>query len=95
MPGEDLWISVPCGLELNSDNSLVDKPTIVSDFILSSQKIEYEADIKADATSIDETTVAKETNQGTVYDISGKRVGKHLNGGMIIKDKRKFVVKKL
>ena len=95
LPGEDLWISVPCGLELNSDNSLVDKPTIVSDFILSSQKIEYEADIKADATSIDETTVAKETNQGTVYDISGKRVGKHINRGMIIKDKRKFVVKKL
>ncbi|MGN1376041.1 MAG: DUF4832 domain-containing protein [Prevotella sp.] len=94
LPDENLWISVPYGLTLNENNTPVNKPIIVSDYILDSQKIEYEADIKAEASAIHEKLFTEKTNNSPVYETSGKRVGCHNHGGLLIKGNKKHIVKK-
>lgn len=42
-PGEEKWISIPCGTELNADGTAKKSPVIECDYILTSQEIQYEA----------------------------------------------------
>lgn len=42
-PGEEKWISIPYGTELNPDGTPLKKPVIECDYILTSQEIQYDA----------------------------------------------------
>ncbi|MCM1078244.1 MAG: hypothetical protein NC344_01380 [Bacteroidales bacterium] len=43
LPGEEKWITVPCGTELNVDGTPMNMPEIECDYILKSQEIQYDA----------------------------------------------------
>jgi len=43
LPGEEKWISIPRGIELNADGTPKKSPVIECDYILKSQEIQYDA----------------------------------------------------
>lgn len=92
LPGEELWVTVPCGLQLNPDFTPVEKPQIVSDCILASQEIQYDADTKADNQSgIESPYVDNATGATPVYDLSGRRIVFPVKGQIIVSGGKKSI----
>ncbi len=89
LPGQEFHVTVPCGIKLNADYTPVTLPAIVSDHILPSQKIQYDASCSSSgvATVIADTPESGETS----YDLSGYRVNNPAKGQIIIRKGQKTV----
>lgn len=93
LPGEEKWIDVPRGLQLNPDNTSVTKPAIESDFILPYQEIQYDANTTSSGSQsgIDENVYEENTEVYPIYDIKGQRITSPSGGQIVIRRGKKFI----
>lgn len=72
LPGEEMWVTVPCGLNLKPDGTPEQMPVIESDHILPGQEIQYEASIEVSA--IKEASADKTDASDVIFDLLGRRL---------------------
>lgn len=93
LPGEEIWVTVPCGLQLNQDNTPAAKPVIECDHILPSQEIQYEADTTSTGgqSKTEETMSGDNIDNNPLYDLSGHHIAFPAEGQIVISKGRKFI----
>lgn len=89
LPGEEMWVSIPRGLEINSDGTPTVKPVIESDYILDTQEIQYDASTTGSSVNKIE---ADAINSSEIYDLNGRRLSEPVEGKIIIIDGRKTIL---
>lgn len=87
LPGESMTATVPAAIEYDSNGNAVSLPSIVSDYILDTQKIEYDCDI---TTGINRPTVNADTDCKPIYNIYGIKVPADTKG-LVIENGKKVI----
>lgn len=85
LPGNTLEITIPSTVKASADGKTTEIPTIVSDYILDTQQIEYECNITS---GINSTTFANANNNATSYNLQGIRVSPNSKGIIIANGKK-------
>ncbi len=95
LPGEEQTLTIPSPLGVKADGSAETLPRIVSDYILPTQSIEYDADTKAGDpnSAIEPIIVSAGANATAVFDISGRVVRNPSEGQILIRSGEKFIYK--
>lgn len=90
LPGEEIEITIPCGLTLSPDGTPTTPPQIVSEYILPTQKIEYDADTEGNSG----IAVPERDNDGwksNLYDLYGRPILNPTEGQIVIREGAKYI----
>ena len=85
LPGDSLKIVINAALECTSDGTAISNPTIISDYILDTQSIEYDYNTTLSAVPyIGQTNIT----DGQQYNLSGMKVPANHHGIVVMKGKK-------
>lgn len=85
LPGASLEVSVPAPLMTDGSGKLVNAPEIVSDYILDTQKIEYDSDV---TTGIGIVETVGNSKTAKCYGINGVKAPAGMRGVVIMDGKK-------
>lgn len=88
LPGNSLNITIPVALDCEADGSPKTLPTIACDYILDTQKIEYDSNLVP--ASITAATHGKATSAAPCYNLNGIKVPADSKGFMIRNGKKTY-----
>lgn len=88
LPQQSKKISIPAATSINADGVAVIAPVIVSDYILDTQSIEYDADTATGITSVDEDVKSVSTQS---FNVIGMRINANDYHGIVIRSGKKYL----
>ena len=86
LPGDQLEVTIPAPLEKGSDGSAIQQPVIVSDYILDTQKIEYDSELTV--TGLETVKSLPSAAGGPYYNLHGQKVPANTKGVLVVGGKK-------
>lgn len=95
LPGDVLTLTIPAPLGVDADGFAVAAPVIVSDYILDTQKIEYDSDtsVGIDNVMLDNSSASARNGHNGAFNTMGMRVNAECYRGIVIRNGKKEMVR--